>query len=252
LHQTKTTFEPGEFVGPVLPGSEKPSPTTATDLTLTPSFLTQVQAEEDVRQAFDRVLGRQPFKGSGLDYWTNELVKGNVTLADLDQAIAKGAQGGDRLAANKFLGTNYFKVADPTTVPYASLLQPTTTVTDQPSVVETYNQKAQEREEQDKPLFNTWEDLPNIDETEIQMAKDAGYQSPGAYFLAKVESTDPSLSSWRESTRQEILGSKDLKDQYEDLYKPSIDRDAEETIYQELKRQYEVANENGFGYRHER
>jgi hypothetical protein len=30
-----------------------------------------------------------------------------------------------------------------------------------------------------------------------------------------------------------------------------IDRDAEETIYQELKRQYEVANENGFGYRHE-
>jgi hypothetical protein len=212
-----------------------------------------VQAEEDVRQAFDRVLGRQPFagSGSGLEYWTNELVKGNVTLADLDQAIAFGAQGGDRLAANKFLGTNYFKVADPTTVPYASLLQPTTTVTDQPSVVETYNQKAQEREEQDKPLFNTWEDLPNIDETEIQMAKDAGYQSPGAYFLAKVESTDPSLSSWRESTRQEILGSKDLKDQYEDLYKPSIDRDAEETIYQELKRQYEVANENGFGYRHE-
>jgi hypothetical protein len=210
-----------------------------------------VQAEEDVRQAFDRVLGRQPFKGSGLDYWTNELVKGNVTLADLDQAIAKGAQGDDRLAANKFLGTNYFKVADPTTVPYASLLQPTTTVTDQPSVVETYNQKAQERVEQDKPLFNTWEDLPNIDETEIQMAKDAGYQSPGAYFLAKVESTDPSLSSWRESTRQEILGSKDLKDQYEDLYKPPIDRDAEETIYQELKRQYEVANENGFGYRHE-
>jgi hypothetical protein len=248
-----TTFDPGEFVGPVLPGSEKPSPTTATDLTLTPSFLTQVQAEEDVRQAFDRVLGRQPFAGpgSGLEYWTNELVKGNVTLADLDQAIAFGAQGGDRLAANKFLGTNYFKVADPTTVPYASLLQPTTTVTDQPSVVETYNQKAQEREEQDKPLFNTWEDLPNIDETEIQMAKDAGYQSPGAYFLAKVESTDPSLSSWRESTRQEILGSKDLKDQYEDLYKPSIDRDAEETIYQELKRQYEVANENGFGYRHE-
>jgi hypothetical protein len=248
-----TTFDPGEFVGPVLPGSEKPSPTTATDLTLTPSFLTQVQAEEDVRQAFDRVLGRQPFAGpgSGLEYWTNELVKGNVTLADLDQAIAFGAQGGDRLAANKFLGTNYFKVADPTTVPYASLLQPTTTVTDQPSVVETYNQKAQEREEQDKPLFNTWEDLPNIDETEIQMAKDAGYQSPGAYFLAKVESTDPSLSSWRESTRQEILGSKDLKDQYEDLYKPPIDRDAEETIYQELKRQYEVANENGFGYRHE-
>jgi hypothetical protein len=136
-------------------------------------------------------------------------------------------------------------------VPYASLLQPTTTVTDQPNVVENYNQKAQEREEQDKPLFNTWEGLPNIDETEIQMAKDAGYQSPGAYFLAKVESTDPSLSSWRESTRQEILGSKDLKDQYEDLYKPSIDRDAEETIYQELKRQYEVANENGFGYRHE-
>jgi hypothetical protein len=248
-----TTFDPGEFVGPVLPGSEKPSPTTATDLTLTPSFLTQVQAEEDVRQAFDRVLGRQPFAGpgSGLEYWTNELVKGNVTLADLDQAIAFGAQGGDRLAANKFLGTNYFKVADPTTVPYASLLQPTTTVTDQPSVVETYNQKAQEREEQDKPLFNTWEDLPNIDETEIQMAKDAGYQSPGAYFLAKVESTDPSLSSWRESTRQEILGSKDLKDQYEDLYKPSIDRDAEETIYQELKKQYEVANENGFGYRYE-
>jgi hypothetical protein len=251
LGTVKPTTEVGEFVGPVLPGSEKPSPTTATDLTLAPSFLTQVQAEEDVRQAFDRVLGRQPFKGSGLDYWTNELVKGNVTLADLDQAIAKGAQGGDRLAANKFLGTNYFKVADPTTVPYASLLQPTTTVTDQPSVVETYNQKAQEREEQDKPLFNTWEDLPNIDETEIQMAKDAGYQSPGAYFLAKVESTDPSLSSWRESTRQEILGSKDLKDQYEDLYKPSIDRDAEETIYQELKRQYEVANENGFGYRHE-
>jgi hypothetical protein len=212
-----------------------------------------VQAEEDVRQAFDRVLGRQPFagSGSGLEYWTNELVKGNVTLADLDQAIAFGAQGGDRLAANKFLGTNYFKVADPTTVPYASLLQPTTTVTDQPSVVETYNKKAQEREEQDKPLFNTWEDLPNIDETEIQMAKDAGYQSPGAYFLAKVESTDPSLSSWRESTRQEILGSKDLKDQYEDLYKPPIDRDAEETIYQELKRQYEVANENGFGYRYE-
>jgi hypothetical protein len=251
LGTVKPTTEVGEFVGPVLPGSEKPSPTTATDLTLTPSFLSQVQAEEDVRQAFDRVLGRQPFKGSGLDYWTNELVKGNVTLADLDQAIAKGAQGGDRLAANKFLGTNYFKVADPTTVPYASLLQPTTTVTDQPSVVETYNQKAQEREEQDKPLFNTWEDLPNIDETEIQMAKDAGYQSPGAYFLAKVESTDPSLSSWRESTRQEILGSKDLKDQYEDLYKPSIDRDAEETIYQELKKQYEVANENGFGYRHE-
>jgi hypothetical protein len=248
-----TTFDPGEFVGPVAPDSPKPSPTTATDLTLTPSFLTQVQAEEDVRQAFDRVLGRQPFagSGSGLEYWTNELVKGNVTLADLDQAIAFGAQGGDRLAANKFLGTNYFKVADPTTVPYASLLQPTTTVTDQPSVVETYNQKAQEREEQDKPLFNTWEDLPNIDETEIQMAKDAGYQSPGAYFLAKVESTDPSLSSWRESTRQEILGSKDLKDQYEDLYKPSIDRDAEETIYQELKKQYEVANENGFGYRHE-
>jgi hypothetical protein len=248
-----TTFDPGEFVGPVLPGSEKPSPTTATDLTLTPSFLTQVQAEEDVRQAFDRVLGRQPFAGpgSGLEYWTNELVKGNVTLADLDQAIAFGAQGGDRLAANKFLGTNYFKVADPTTVPYASLLQPTTTVTDQPSVVETYNQKAQEREEQDKPLFNTWEDIPNIDETEIQMAKEAGYQSPGAYFLAKVESTDPSLSSWRESTRQEILGSKDLKDQYEDLYKPSIDRDAEETIYQELKKQYEVANENGFGYRYE-
>jgi hypothetical protein len=246
-----TPFDPGEFVGPVLPGSEKPSPTTATDLTLTPSFLTQVQAEEDVRQAFDRVLGRQPFKGSGLEFWTNELVKGNVTLADLDQAIAKGAQGGDRLAANKFLGTNYFKVADPTTVPYASLLQPTTTVTDQPNVVENYNQKAQEREEQDKPLFNTWEDIPNIDETEIQMAKEAGYQSPGAYFLAKVESTDPSLSSWRESTRQEILGSKDLKDQYEDLYKPSIDRDAEETIYQELKRQYEVANENGFGYRHE-
>jgi hypothetical protein len=251
LGTVKPTTEVGEFVGPVLPGSEKPSPTTATDLTLTPSFLTQVQAEEDVRQAFDRVLGRQPFKGSGLDYWTNELVKGNVTLADLDQAIAKGAQGDDRLAANKFLGTNYFKVADPTTVPYASLLQPTTTVTDQPSVVETYNQKAQEREEQDKPLFNTWEDLPNIDETEIQMAKDAGYQSPGAYFLAKVESTDPSLSSWRESTRQEILGSKDLKDQYEDLYKPPIGRDAEETIYQELKRQYEVANENGFGYRHE-
>jgi hypothetical protein len=246
-----TPFDPGEFVGPVAPGSPKPSPTTATDLTLTPSFLTQVQAEEDVRQAFDRVLGRQPFKGSGLDYWTNELVKGNVTLADLDQAIAKGAQGGDRLAANKFLGTNYFKVADPTTVPYASLLQPTTTVTDQPNVVENYNQKAQEREEQDKPLFNTWEDLPNIDETEIQMAKDAGYQSPGAYFLAKVESTDPSLSSWRESTRQEILGSKNLREQYEDLYKPSIDRDAEETIYQELKRQYEVANENGFGYRHE-
>jgi hypothetical protein len=248
-----TPFDPGEFVGPVAPGSPKPSPTTATDLTLTPSFLTQVQAEEDVRQAFDRVLGRQPFagSGSGLEYWTNELVKGNVTLADLDQAIAFGAQGGDRLAANKFLGTNYFKVADPTTVPYASLLQPTTTVTDQPSVVETYNQKAQEREEQDKPLFNTWEGLPNIDETEIQMAKDAGYQSPGAYFLAKVESTDPSLSSWRESTRQEILGSKDLKDQYEDLYKPPIDRDAEETIYQELKRQYEVANENGFGYRHE-
>jgi hypothetical protein len=248
-----TPFDPGEFVGPVALGSPKPSPTTATDLTLTPSFLTQVQAEEDVRQAFDRVLGRQPFAGpgSGLEFWTNELVKGNVTLADLDQAIAFGAQGGDRLAANKFLGTNYFKVADPTTVPYASLLQPTTTVTDQPSVVETYNQKAQEREEQDKPLFNTWEDLPNIDETEIQMAKEAGYQSPGAYFLAKVESTDPSLSSWRESTRQEILGSKDLKDQYEDLYKPSIDRDAEETIYQELKRQYEVANENGFGYRHE-
>jgi hypothetical protein len=251
LGTVKPTTEVGEFVGPVLPGSEKPSPTTATDLTLTPSFLSQVQAEEDVRQAFDRVLGRQPFKGSGLDYWTNELVKGNVTLADLDQAIAKGAQGDDRLAANKFLGTNYFKVADPTTVPYASLLQPTTTVTDQPSVIETYNKKAQEREEQDKPLFNTWEDLPNIDETEIQMAKDAGYQSPGAYFLAKVESTDPSLSSWRESTRQEILGSKDLKDQYEDLYKPPIDRDAEETIYQELKRQYEVANENGFGYRHE-
>jgi hypothetical protein len=251
LGTVKPTTEVGEFVGPVLPGSEKPSPTTATDLTLTPSFLTQVQAEEDVRQAFNRVLGRQPFKGSGLDYWTNELVKGNVTLADLDQAIAKGAQGDDRLAANKFLGTNYFKVADPTTVPYASLLQPTTTVTDQPSVVETYNQKAQERVEQDKPLFNTWEDLPNIDETEIQMAKDAGYQSPGAYFLAKVESTDPSLSSWRESTRQEILGSKDLKDQYEDLYKPPIGRDAEETIYQELKRQYEVANENGFGYRHE-
>jgi hypothetical protein len=251
LGTVKPTTEVGEFVGPVLPGSEKPSPTTATDLTLTPSFLTQVQAEEDVRQAFNRVLGRQPFKGSGLDYWTNELVKGNVTLADLDQAIAKGAQGDDRLAANKFLGTNYFKVADPTTVPYASLLQPTTTVTDQPSVVETYNQKAQERVEQDKPLFNTWEDLPNIDETEIQMAKDAGYQSPGAYFLAKIESTDPSLSSWRESTRQEILGSKDLKDQYEDLYKPPIGRDAEETIYQELKRQYEVANENGFGYRHE-
>jgi hypothetical protein len=248
-----TPFDPGEFVGPVAPGSPKPSPTTATDLTLTPSFLTQVQAEEDVRQAFDRVLGRQPFAGpgSGLEYWTNELVKGNVTLADLDQAIAFGAQGGDRLAANKFLGTNYFKVADPTTVPYASLLQPTTTVTDQPSVIETYNKKAQEREEQDKPLFNTWEDLPNIDETEIQMAKDAGYQSPGAYFLAKVESTDPSLSSWRESTRQEILGSKNLREQYEDLYKPPIDRDAEETIYQELKRQYEVANENGFGYRHE-
>jgi hypothetical protein len=253
LGTVKPTTEVGEFVGPVLPGSEKPSPTTATDLTLTPSFLTQVQAEEDVRQAFDRVLGRQPFAGpgSGLEYWTNELVKGNVTLADLDQAIAFGAQGGDRLAANKFLGTNYFKVADPTTVPYASLLQPTTTVTDQPSVIETYNKKAQEREEQDKPLFNTWEDLPNIDETEIQMAKDAGYQSPGAYFLAKVESTDPSLSSWRESTRQEILGSKNLKEQYEDLYKPPIDRDAEETIYQELKRQYEVANENGFGYRHE-
>jgi hypothetical protein len=253
LGTVKPTTEVGEFVGPVLPGSEKPSPTTATDLTLTPSFLSQVQAEEDVRQAFNRVLGRQPFagSGSGLEYWTNELVKGNVTLADLDQAIAKGAQGDDRLAANKFLGTNYFKVADPTTVPYASLLQPTTTVTDQPSVIETYNKKAQEREEQDKPLFNTWEDLPNIDETEIQMAKDAGYQSPGAYFLAKVESTDPSLSSWRESTRQEILGSKDLKDQYEDLYKPPIDRDAEETIYQELKRQYEVANENGFGYRHE-
>jgi hypothetical protein len=253
LGTVKPTTEVGEFVGPVLPGSEKPSSTTATDLTLTPSFLTQVQAEEDVRQAFDRVLGRQPFagSGSGLEYWTNELVKGNVTLADLDQAIAKGAQGGDRLAANKFLGTNYFKVADPTTVPYASLLQPTTTVTDQPSVVETYNQKAQEREEQDKPLFNTWEDLPNIDETEIQMAKDAGFQSPGAYFLAKVESTDPSLSSWRESTRQEILGSKNLREQYEDLYKPPIDRDAEETIYQELKRQYEVANENGFGYRHE-
>jgi uncharacterized protein YjbI with pentapeptide repeats len=249
-----TTFDPGEFVGPVAPDFPKPSPATATDLTLTPSFLTQVQAEEDVRQAFNRVLGRQPFagSGSGLEYWTNELVKGNVTLADLDQAIAFGAQGGDRLAANKFLGTNYFKVADPTTVPYASLLQPTTTVTDQPSVIETYNKKAQEREEQDKPLFNTWEGLPNIDETEIQMAKDAGYQSPGAYFLAKVESTDPSLSSWRESTRQEILGSKDLKDQYEDLYKPPIDRDAEETIYQELKRQYEVANENGFGYRHER
>jgi hypothetical protein len=253
LGTVKPTTEVGEFVGPVLPGSEKPSSTTATDLTLTPSFLTQVQAEEDVRQAFDRVLGRQPFagSGSGLEYWTNELVKGNVTLADLDQAIAFGAQGGDRLAANKFLGTNYFKVADPTTVPYASLLQPTTTVTDQPSVVETYNQKAQEREEQDKPLFNTWEDLPNIDETEIQMAKDAGFQSPGAYFLAKVESTDPSLSSWRESTRQEILGSKNLREQYEDLYKPPIDRDAEETIYQELKRQYEVANENGFGYRHE-
>jgi hypothetical protein len=246
-----TTFDAGEFVGPVLPGSKQPDSTTATNLTLTPSFLTQVQAEEDVRQAFNRVLGRQPFKGSGLDYWTNELVKGNVTLADLDQAIAKGAQGDDRLAANKFLGTNYFKVADPTTVPYASLLQPTTTVTDQPSVIETYNKKAQEREEQDKPLFNTWEDLPNIDETEIQMAKDAGYQSPGAYFLAKVESTDPSLSSWRESTRQEILGSKNLREQYEDLYKPPIDRDAEETIYQELKRQYEVANENGFGYRHE-
>jgi hypothetical protein len=247
------TFDAGEFVGPVAPGSPKSSSTTATNLTLTPSFLSQVQAEEDVRQAFNRVLGRQPFagSGSGLEYWTNELVKGNVTLADLDQAIAKGAQGDDRLAANKFLGTNYFKVADPTTVPYASLLQPTTTVTDQPSVIETYNKKAQEREEQDKPLFNTWEDIPNIDETEIQMAKDAGYQSPGAYFLAKVESTDPSLSSWRESTRQEILGSKDLKDQYEDLYKPPIDRDAEETIYQELKRQYEVANENGFGYRHE-
>jgi hypothetical protein len=248
-----TPFDPGEFVGPVAPDSPKPSPTTATDLTLTPSFLTQVQAEEDVRQAFDRVLGRQPFagSGSGLEFWTNELVKGNVTLADLDQAIAFGAQGGDRLAANKFLGTNYFKVADPTTVPYASLLQPTTTVTDQPSVIETYNKKAQEREEQDKPLFNTWEGLPNIDETEIQMAKDAGYQSPGAYFLAKIESTDPSLSSWRESTRQEILGSKNLREQYEDLYKPPIDRDAEETIYQELKRQYEVANENGFGYRYE-
>jgi hypothetical protein len=109
-----TPFDPGEFVGPVAPGSPKPSPTTATDLTLTPSFLTQVQAEEDVRQAFDRVLGRQPFAGpgSGLEYWTNELVKGNVTLADLDQAIAFGAQGGDRLAANKFLGTDYFKVAD--------------------------------------------------------------------------------------------------------------------------------------------
>jgi hypothetical protein len=112
-----TTFDAGEFVGPVAPGSPKSSPTTATDLTFTPSFLTQVQAEEDVRQAFDRVLGRQPFAGpgSGLEYWTNELVKGNVTLADLDQAIAFGAQGDDRLAANKFLGTDYFKVADSTT-----------------------------------------------------------------------------------------------------------------------------------------
>jgi hypothetical protein len=243
----------GDFVGPVLPGSKQPDPTTATDLTLTPSFLSQVQAEADVKKAFQRVLGRQPFEGpgSGLEYWTNELVKGNITLANLDQAIAQGAQGGDRLAANKFLGTNYFKVTDPTTVPYASLLQPTTTVTDQPSVIETYNQKAQEREEKDKPLFNTWEDIPNIDETEIQMAKDAGYQSPGAYFLAKIESTDPLLSSWRESTRQQILGSKNLRDQYEDLYKPPIDRDAEENIYQELKKQYEVAKENGFGYRHE-
>jgi hypothetical protein len=248
-----TTFDAGEFVGPVLPGSKQPDPTTATNLTLTPSFLSQVQAEEDVRQAFQRVLGRQPFagSGSGLEFWTNELVKGNVTLANLDQAIAQGAQGGDRLAANKFLGTNYFKVADPTTLPYASLLQPTQTVTNQPSVIETYNQKAQERVEQDKPLFNTWEDLPNIDETEIQMAKDAGYQSPGAYFLAKIESTDPLLSSWRESTRQEILGSKNLRKQYEDLYKAPIDKDAEETIYQELKTQYDLAAEGGYKYKHE-
>jgi hypothetical protein len=80
-----TTVDAGEFVGPVLPGSKQSDSTTATNLTLTPSFLTQTQAEEDVRQAFQRVLGRDP--GSQLDFWTNELVNGGVTLANLDSLL---------------------------------------------------------------------------------------------------------------------------------------------------------------------
>jgi hypothetical protein len=58
---------------------------TKSDITLTSSFLTQTQAEEDVRQAFQRVLGRDP--GSQLDFWTNELVNGGVTLANLDSLL---------------------------------------------------------------------------------------------------------------------------------------------------------------------
>jgi hypothetical protein len=83
LGTVKPTTEVGEFVGPVLSGSEKPDPTTATNLTS--PFSKRIQAEEDVRQAFQRVLGRDP--GSQLDFWTNELVNGGVTLANLDSLL---------------------------------------------------------------------------------------------------------------------------------------------------------------------
>jgi hypothetical protein len=117
----------------------------------------------------------------------------------------------------------------------------------EPSTVQEFNQRASER---DDTGFTTWEDIPNVDPAEIAAAQSAGFESPNAYFLAKLESTDPSLASWRESTRDLIFGDKNLFE-WRDEFKAPIDRNAEETIYQELKTQYDLAAEGGYKYKHE-
>jgi hypothetical protein len=85
LNTVQPTTKANDFVGPVLPGSKQPNPTTSTNLNVTSPFSKRIQAEEDVRQAFQRVLGRDP--GSQLNFWTNELVNGGVTLANLDSLL---------------------------------------------------------------------------------------------------------------------------------------------------------------------
>lgn len=66
---------------------------------------------ELVKNAYKNVLGREAEQG-GLDYWTQQVRSGALTPENLTQSVAYGAQGLDRLAAQKYLGWDMWAPED--------------------------------------------------------------------------------------------------------------------------------------------
>lgn len=193
--------------------------------------------EDLVSGAYQQVLDRP--RTAEETFYVDALRAGTLSPQDIYNAIAYGASGSDVEKAQRFLRPT----TEPEILPYQSLLSP---AEDASGFIETFNEQARDR---DFSSVQSWEDIPNVTQEEVQAAQNAGYETPGAYLLAKAQSTDPALAEWRESFRDQVFGDKTFRKEFGDLFAKPIDRDAEENIYKELETQYNLAKEQG-GYKY--